>query len=277
MKNPVDACLLPDDYIAIADYDNGLLILNSLGDLIQHRKSPNEVNACGVAATRATARLLLLVVRDGVWSVNIYNYNFSLLETARCPTDAQIENWALRRLVVSLDNRLHLLASGENKSCIWTYDLDKREWKTVLVENSGRKTTGSYNDMSVKYNANLKETRILLCEWKKAQLWSLTVNEKTAAIEQRSIKMKRVKGQEWIVQGPHLAVLDDQGDIVVYDGSGKLFLFDGETYRCKKIVADVGRGEVSALAVADGWVYALCRYRLCFESYLYREQNETNL
>lgn len=283
MKNPVDLCLLPNDDVAIADYDNGLLIVNDLGEVIEHKKTFHEVNACGVACVRGGAsspafRIFLLVVRDGVWTINVYR-NYDLVEMARCPTDAQIENWALRRLVVCVDTRLHLLASGETKSTIWTYEFDRGEWRILLTENSGgrKATSGNYNDMSVKFSKDTKETRIVLCEWKKAQLWTLFLNDKTDVMEEKSIKMKRVKGQEWIIQGPHLATLDEQADILVYDGSGKLFLFDGESYRCKKIVADLGRGEVSALAAADGWIYALCRYKRCIEAYMYRDNSETHI
>lgn len=99
MKNPVDACLLPNDYLAIADYDNGLLILNSVGELVEHRRSARELNACGVASTQRQYKLLLLVFRDGLWIINVYD-NFELVDSINCPQDAEIENWALRRVVV---------------------------------------------------------------------------------------------------------------------------------------------------------------------------------
>lgn len=129
----------------------------------------------------------------------------------------------------------------------------------------------------MKQKTEHSETLLLLCDSRKSQLCTLTLNSKDDSIDQKSIRVRRVKGQEWIVQGPTLAALDDQSDIIVYDGSGKLFLFDGDTYRCKKIIADIGRGEVSSMFVRDGWVYALCRYRLCIECYLYKEFTETSL
>jgi len=48
LKNPVDFCVL-DDCFAIADYDNGLLILNAVGEVVEHRKDPEELNSCGVS------------------------------------------------------------------------------------------------------------------------------------------------------------------------------------------------------------------------------------
>ena len=64
---------------------------------------------------------------------------------------------------------------------------------------------------------------------------------------------------------------------MLYDGSGKLFLFDGEKFRCKRIIGDMGKGEVGALAVKDGWCYALCRYKLSIEAFMYKELAETSL
>lgn len=166
------------------------------------------------------------------------------------------------------------MASGERKSCIWRLDLETREWKLSVTEVP---KFGIFNDMSVRCRNESGETRFLLCDWRKAKLWTLTMNEQFELTENRSTKMKRVKGQEWIVQGPTLAALDEQFDILIYDGSGKIFLFDGESYKFKKIVADVGRGEVSAIIAKDGWLYALCRYRLCIEAYMYKEYAETHV
>ena len=88
------------------------------------------------------------------------------------------------------------------------------------------------------------QTVLLLCDHRKSALTTVILNEKLAQVDRRSIRVRRVKGQEWVVQGPTLAVLDEQADVIVYDGSRKLFLFDGETFKCKKIVADIGKGEV---------------------------------
>lgn len=107
MKNPVDACLLPNDYVAIADYDNGLLILNSVGELVEHRHSSRELNACGVASTQRHYKLVLLVFRDGMWIINVYD-NFELVDSISCPQDTQIENWALRRVVVVSEVRFFI-------------------------------------------------------------------------------------------------------------------------------------------------------------------------
>lgn len=273
LKNPVDACLLPDGFVAIADYDNGFVLVNQLGETVEHLCGEQEKNACGVAFCPEGLKLLVLVYKDGCWAVNVYRNFRTLTESLKCPTDPQLEGWALRKLVVTPDSVLHLMGSGELKCCIWRYSWTSGTWTAVLAETSKK---GGYNDMSVS-EAKDGESLILLCDMKKSQLSTLNVNDKGEVVDQKTIRVRRNKGQEWVVQGPNLAILDEETDIIVYDSSGKLFFFDGDTYKCKKIIGDIGRGEVSSVFVRKGWAYVLCRYRLCIEAFLYKEDLETSL
>jgi hypothetical protein len=126
-----------------------------------------------------------------------------------------------------------------------------------------------YTDFGVK-RWSKAESRIVLCEAQKSQLNILVLLEPSQLIDKQTIKVKRRKNEKWIVQGPKMAVYDSERDIVVYDGSGKIFWFDGTTYRIRKIVGDIGRSEVCGLEAKDGWCYVLCRTQLCIHAFLYR-------
>lgn len=273
MKNPVDICALPNQCLAIADYDNGFLVITCSGDTVKHCTVADGKNACGVCCSSNDDdfRLLVLGYKDGHWSVHAYTCAYELLDTIACPDDALIETWAMRKMSIGGDGILYLMATGEHRSVIWSCDLTTHLWKTLVTENSRR---GVYNDFAVKYDAARKEIHFLLCDYKKSQLSTVVVTETEELAGIQSIRMRRVKGQEWIVQGPKLAAWDDDDDIVLYDGSGKLFAFDGAQFKCKKIVGDVGKGEVGAIAMRSGWCYALCRYRLCVEAFLYKDYKE---
>lgn len=39
-----------------------------------------------------------------------------------------------------------------------------------------------------------------------------------------------------------------------------------------KIIGDVGKSEVCALEIDNGWCFALCRHRLCVHAFMYRSQ-----
>ncbi len=224
-------------------------------------------------ASTADLRLFVLVFKEGDWLINVY-VDFALSDTIRCPVDPQIEGWGLRRISISNDNNLYLMMSGEVKTSVWLYTTSDCRWHPILCESARR---GGYNDISVRFDDATEESTVLLCDMKKSHLSASAINSQLELVDQRSIKVRRVKGQEWVVQGPSLASLDEQSDMIVYDSSGKVFFFEGDNYKCKKIIADVGRGEVSSICASNGWAYVLCRYRLCLEVFLYKETAETSL
>jgi hypothetical protein len=123
----------------------------------------------------------------------------------------------------------------------------------------------------VRFVAADESIHFLLTDVRKAQLSLVIISVAVELQNIQNVKMRRHKGQEWIVAGPKLAIWDGDGDILVYDASGKVFLFDGARFKCKRIVADLGKGEVGALCAHDGWCFALCRYRLCVEAFLYKQ------
>lgn len=76
LKNPVDLCMLPDEQIAVADYDNGCVIVNTVGDVIEHKDAPEDKNACGVACLkRDGGRLFVLVFRSAQFFPNSFNFH----------------------------------------------------------------------------------------------------------------------------------------------------------------------------------------------------------
>jgi hypothetical protein len=163
------------------------------------------------------------------------------------------------------------MATGEHRSVIWALDLIAKTWKVLVTENSRR---GIYNDFDIKRVASTNELHFLLCDYKRSQLSTVIVSASDELAGIQAIRMRRVKGQEWIVQGPKLAVWDAHDDLVLFDGSGKLFWFDGRLFKCRRIVADIGKGEVGAVCVDGGWCFALCRYRLCIDAFLYRQPEQ---
>lgn len=170
------------------------------------------------------------------------------------------------------------MATGESKTVIWAREVEggegsgsegaATEWE-LMISESGRR--GPYSDFDVRLAAGSGELSFLLVDWKKAQLSTVLLNSALQLVDTHTVRIRRVKGQEWVVQGPKLAAWDEALDVLLYDGSGKLFLFDGASFKCRKIVADLGKGEVSALVARDGWVYVLCRYRLALEAFRYKD------
>lgn len=58
LKSPVDVCLLPNDCLAVADYDNGFLLLSPAGDVLRHHcPLPEGKNACGTPLPIHASRL----------------------------------------------------------------------------------------------------------------------------------------------------------------------------------------------------------------------------
>jgi hypothetical protein len=57
--------------------------------------------------------------KDGTWTINIFTGQFDLIESVICPDDANIETWAMRKIVMAEDKLLYLMATGEHKLVIW--------------------------------------------------------------------------------------------------------------------------------------------------------------
>uniref|UniRef100_A0A915KNA5 Uncharacterized protein n=1 Tax=Romanomermis culicivorax TaxID=13658 RepID=A0A915KNA5_ROMCU len=269
VRNPVDMCVLPDDYFAIADYSNGLVIIGPQGTLIGHKNSIRDVNACGVGALRLRSSdekctLLVLVCQNSTqWKINFYE-GFQLTQAVDCPEDGQIESWALRRIVVAAENTLYLLASGEYKSCIWTLNLYNNSWAVCFSQY--KKWCGIFSDLSIRC------CRLLQNSTRAKKFKNKSVNNKE---NHQNVGKKSSKNCSSIFESISTAA-DTENKFV------RFLLCDWRKARLKNFVlnhkgdeiyTDVGRGEVSSLIVKDDWLYVLCRQKLCIEAYLYRDDD----
>ncbi|CAD5222032.1 unnamed protein product [Bursaphelenchus xylophilus] len=290
MANPVDMTAFKD-MIAVADYDNGVHFFEQKGYHRKHFKVP-PYRICGVKfyhdpAENAT-HVALLAYHEQQWTVNMYSWPGLKQECIfNCPPEPNVPSWARRKIVI-IDDLLYLMGTAESCSAIWTLDLNTTQWKTLIVEkgrpapasgisltfannllNGGAQKASVYSDFDV-HKFSKTESRIILCEAQKSRLDVLILGEKNEIIDTQTVKVKRRKNQKWIVQGPKLAVWDTEQDIIVYDGSGKIFWFDGSNYRIQKIVGDIGRSEVCSMEAKNGWCYVLCRHQLKIHAFYYR-------
>ncbi|CAD5216116.1 unnamed protein product [Bursaphelenchus okinawaensis] len=290
MANPVDMTAYKD-MIAVADYDNGVHFFEQKGFRRRHFKAP-PYRICGVKfyydAPEKTTHVALLAYHDQKWTVNMYLWPSLKQECIfDCPSEPAVPSWARRKIVV-IDDLLYLMGTAETCSAIWTLDLNSTQWKTLIVEkgrpasttgislnfannllNGGAQKASVYSDFDV-HKFSKTESRIILCEAQKSRLDVLILGEKNELLDTQTVKVKRRKNQKWIVQGPKLAVWDTETDIIVYDGSGKIFWFDGTNYRIQKIVGDIGRSEVCSMEARNGWCYVLCRHQLKIHAFYYR-------
>uniref|UniRef100_A0AC35TFW9 Uncharacterized protein n=1 Tax=Rhabditophanes sp. KR3021 TaxID=114890 RepID=A0AC35TFW9_9BILA len=265
MENPVDMAI-GVDCIAIADYDNGVLFIDLEGHLRVHLET-KPYRICGVGFRENNDFIVLLAYTDSKWSILIYNINDSeQIKAYECPSKPLIPSWALHRMIV-LDDVVYLLATADHLSAIWSLNLKTEAWKTLLVQKE--QDNGEYQGFDVRHK-NENERQILLCQQTKAQLIILTISNKDELTETGKIKMKRKSSQKWIIQGPRFAAWDSDNDIVVFDAAGKMFWFNGESYKICKIISDIGRSEVCAVQAKDDWCYALCRNQLSIHAFLYR-------
>uniref|UniRef100_A0A7E5A0S0 Uncharacterized protein n=1 Tax=Panagrellus redivivus TaxID=6233 RepID=A0A7E5A0S0_PANRE len=290
LLNPVDLAV-SFNMVAIADYDNGVHFVDFRGRVRRHLVT-EPIRICGVRfrTSGEHQQVIMLAYCDQKWSIVVKTWpSLQDVKSVECPNEPQIMSWARRKISI-IDNYLFLLGTCDSCSAIWTLDLEAYTWKTLIVERSTSKKTstgislgssfrmsgsnnddtrGVYSDFDARAGTDA-ERRILLCQSEKSKLDILRINETDKLIGSNTIKMKRRKNQQWIINGPQLAVFDSEQDIIVYDASGKIFWFDGATYRIQKIVGDVGKGEVCALQAENGWCYALCRHRLCVHAFMYR-------
>uniref|UniRef100_A0A914YE19 Uncharacterized protein n=1 Tax=Panagrolaimus superbus TaxID=310955 RepID=A0A914YE19_9BILA len=291
LQNPVDLDV-GFKIIAVADYNNGVHFVNFRGRVKKHFVS-EPYRICGVRFREESGndQVIMLTYLEQKWSIMVKTWpDMNTVQIIECPTEPLIMTWA-RRKITLLDKTIFLLATCDSCSAIWTLDLETFEWKTLVVEraspkkpisvtatlgNSFRrnKTTSDskhavYSDFDTKQWTDA-ERRVLLCQSEKSKLDILCINDKDKLTGSHTIKVKRKKNQQWIVKGPQLATFDSEQDIIVYDASGKIFWFDGSTYRIRKIIGDVGKSEVCAISVSNGWCYALCRHRLCIHAFMYK-------
>uniref|UniRef100_A0A0K0FUR1 Uncharacterized protein n=1 Tax=Strongyloides venezuelensis TaxID=75913 RepID=A0A0K0FUR1_STRVS len=265
MENPVDLAI-GFECIAIADYDNGVLFIDTEGRVLMHLET-KPYRICGVGFRDNNDYIVLLAYSDGKWSILVYNTgDSSQIGTYECPSKPLIPSWALHRMVI-LNDVVYLLATTDHLSAIWSLNLKTETWKTLLVQKE--QDCGEYQGFDVRIK-NDKERQILLTQQTKAQLIILTISNKDELLETGRIKMKRKNSQKWIIQGPRFAVWDSEQDIVVFDAAGKMFWFNGDTYKICKIISDIGRSEVCAVLAKDDWCYALCRNQLSIHAFLYR-------
>ncbi|KAI6177461.1 hypothetical protein M3Y97_00909700 [Aphelenchoides bicaudatus] len=223
MANPVDM-VVDGDFLAIADYDNGIHFVNNKECARRHFNT-DPFRICGVQFwhdERDTRHVIMLayVTESEKWTINVHSWpDFEEELIFECPAQPSVPTWA-RRKITLVDGLLYLLATSEQCSAIWTLQMSSSIWKTLIVERGRPQSTIGFNFAN-----------------------SLLPNQ---LVDKQTIKVKRRKNEKWIVQGPKLAVWDSERDIIVYDGSGKIFWFDGQNYRIRKIVGDIGRSEEDA-------------------------------
>uniref|UniRef100_A0AC34RJH1 Uncharacterized protein n=1 Tax=Panagrolaimus sp. JU765 TaxID=591449 RepID=A0AC34RJH1_9BILA len=290
LKNPIDLAV-GFQLVAVADYDNGVHFVDFKGKVKKHYVSA-PYRICGVRLRSNENQVILLAYLEQNWTIMVKKWpEMTDVEAVACPLDPPIMAWARRKITI-IGNFLYLLGTCDSCSAIWTLNLTTYTWKTLIVERPTNKKSGVgstlsssfrglthsaderhsvYSDFDAKQWAE-NERRILLCELEKSRLNILRINDDDKMISSHSIKVKRKKDQQWIVKGPQLAIYDEKQDIIVYDCSGKIFWFDGGTYRMNKIIGDVGKSEVCALEVDNGWCFALCRHRLCVHAFMYRSE-----
>ncbi|KAI6218469.1 hypothetical protein M3Y95_01167600 [Aphelenchoides besseyi] len=293
--NPVDIAV-DGNILAIADYDNGVYFINldsvDCKNATRRHFKTAPYRIAGVQFLHEThsdrIHVVLLAYIDEKWTCNIHLWPDLVQEyVIDHPTEPFIPSYSRRKIKV-IGETLYLLGTSEQCSAIWTLHLPTSAWKTLMVERGRPQNTlgislantlllaghsnnkaSVYSDFDV-HNFSKSEHRIVLCDAVKSQLNILVLIEPNQLVDKQTIKVKRRKREAWIVKGPRLAVFDSDGDLVVFDNSNKIFWFDGNSYRIRKIVGDLGRSQCHAIIADRGWTYALSRDDKCVHAFLYR-------
>ncbi|KAI1706879.1 hypothetical protein Ddc_15105 [Ditylenchus destructor] len=221
----------------------------------------------------------------------------------QCPTEPELQGKAQMKFTL-MDGVIYLLGTGLNCSIIWTMSMTSLVWKTLIVERTRSSSTHAtptpthqskrsvssllcqkvkttdeqevvepevtpiYSSFDVR-RWSTAQIRIVLCEADRPRLHILCIGPNGEhLVETQTVKVKRSESQKWIVQGPRLAIWDNE-KIIVHDGSGKIFWFNDVSYRIQKIIADMGKSEIVTLQTSSDWCFVLNRSDKCIYSFYY--------
>uniref|UniRef100_A0A915D6V9 F-box associated domain-containing protein n=1 Tax=Ditylenchus dipsaci TaxID=166011 RepID=A0A915D6V9_9BILA len=295
------------DILAVADGKNGLVLVDFDGKLVQHFRLPSKLGSvrgvCFHEELDQTKLVLLWLEDDSDWFISIYpcvnrQINSETIEECQaCPTE-EVMQAGIDMKISLLDGVVYLLGTGVNCSMIWTMDMTNFIWKTLIMERNRsssnvsativpqslflfnkvktqeesqknkKEFTATYTSFDIRRLSD-DQIRIVLCEAEKARLHILSISPSgDRLLETQVVKVKRSQSQKWIVQGPRLAVWDEE-KIIIYDGSGKIFGFNDVDYRIQKIIADMGKEEIAALRKSNDWCFVLNKDQKCVHCFYY--------